>query len=250
MGQRGQLTADQTGHAMPVDAPLYQKPPFYFRDVENISIHYETDEDALAALLPDVLELPDNPTATLMFLKYPFSTLGPYEETILGIPCTHEGQDRFYIPHIVLNADAPLAAGREVYGYPKKLADISFSDGPEGRVGHMARPKGNPIVSAGMRPEVPVEIPAEFKDLQVDSYTLALRVIPSPGEGEAPSVAQLIEINSKMTVKEVWNGTGWAKFHSASTLDPWHKLDVKRVVSATYQIYDMVLGFGRNVQDY
>lgn len=250
MGQRGRLTADQTDHAMPVDAPLYQKPPFYFRDVQNISIHYETDEDALADLLPDVLELPDNPTATLMFLKYPFSTLGPYEETILGIPCTHEGQDRFYIPHIVLNADAPLAAGREIYGYPKKLAEIDISDGPEGRVGHMARPKGNLIVSGGMRPEEPVDIPEALKGLAVDTHTLALRVIPGPGEGERASLAQLMEINSKMTVKEVWNGPGWAKFHSASAADPWHKLDVKRVVSSTLQIYDMVLGFGRSVQDY
>lgn len=250
MGQRGRLTLKESNHAMPVDAPLYQKPPFYFSDVHAISIHYETDEDALAALLPDALELPDAPTATLMFVKYPFSTLGPYEETILGINCSHEGQDRFYIPHIVLNADAPLAAGREVYGYPKKLADITFSEGPEGRVGHMARPAGNPIVSAGMRPEEPVTIPDALKGLAVDTYTLALRTIPSPVEGDSATVAQLIEINSTMTVKEVWNGPGWAKYHSASALDPWHKLDVRHVVSSTYQIYDMVLGFGRSVQDY
>lgn len=250
MGKRGQLTADQANHAMPVDAPLYHKPPFYFRDVQAISIQYETDEAALAALLPDVLELPDNPTATLMFVKYPFSTLGPYEETILGISCTHEGQDRFYIPHIVLNADAPLAAGREIYGYPKKLATIAFSDGPDGFVGHMERPEGNLICSAGVRPEEPVEIPDEIKNVSIDNYTMALRVIPGTREGGVASIAQLVEINSKMTVKEVWNGTGWAKFHSASTLDPWHKLDVKRIVSSTFQIYDLVLDAAKSVAEY
>ncbi len=250
MGKRGHLTADDTGQAMPVDAPLYHKPPFHFRDVHAISIHYETDEEALLRLLPDALELPEAPTATLMFVKYPFSTLGPYEETILGIPCLLRGQERFYIPHIVLNSDAPLAAGREIYGYPKKLADIEISESSDGMVGQMARPAGNLICSAGMRPQEPVEIPSELKGVATDGYSLALRVIPGPGEGSRPTVAQLVETNTKMSVKEVWTGPGWAKYHSASTLDPWHKLDVKIIVSSTHQIYDMILGFGRVVEEY
>lgn len=250
MGKQGRLTADDTGQAMPVDAPLYHKPPFHFRDVHAISINYETDEEALLALLPDALELPETPTATLMFIKYPFSTLGPYEETILGIPCLLNGEERFYIPHIVLNSDAPLAAGREIYGYPKKLADIEISESSDGVIGQMARPAGNLICSAGMRPQEPVPIPPELIGTPTDTWSLALRVIPDPGEGARPSVAQLVETNTKMSVREIWTGPGWAKYHSASSLDPWHKLDVRRVVSSTYQIYDMILGFGRVVQDY
>lgn len=250
MGRRGKLSAEDTNEAMPVDAPLYHKPPFHFRDVHAISINYETDEEALLSLLPNVLKLPEAPSATLMFIKYPFSTLGPYEETILGIPCLLGGEERFYIPHIVLNSDAPLAAGREIYGYPKKLADIEITESSDGITGKMARPVGNLICSAGMRPQEPVEIPPDLVGVPTDSHSLALRVIPDPGEGERPTIAQLVETNTKMSVKEVWTGPGWANYHSASSLDPWHRLDVKHVVSSTYQIYDMVLGFGRVVQEY
>jgi hypothetical protein len=34
MGLRGRLTKEQFAFTMPVDAPLYQKPPFYYKDVQ------------------------------------------------------------------------------------------------------------------------------------------------------------------------------------------------------------------------
>lgn len=250
MSARGKLNSENVNNAMPVDAPLYPNPPFYYKDAKAISIQYETDQDAVLNLLPDALEIDGTATATVMFIEYPFSTLGPYEETILGINCTFKGEPRFYIPHIVLNGDAPFAGGREIYGYPKKLATIEISEEGDALVGKMERPAGHLICSAGFRPEVPVEIPDEAKGVQVDTWSMALRVIPSHEKAGRPSIAELVEINSKMTVKEVWSGTGWASFHSNSTLDPWHKLEIGRIVSATSQTYDMILGFGRTVQEY
>lgn len=250
MAKFGNLNQDNIDHPMPVDAPLYPNPPYYYKDAQSLSIVYETDEEAALALLPDALSIEGPVTATVMFVKYPFSTLGSYEETILGINCLYQGEERFYIPHIVLNKDAPFAAGREVYGYPKKLAEIEFFQEGDCMLGKMARPAGHPICSAGFRPERPLEIPAEVQGVQVDSYSMALRVIRSPEEKGGSSVSQLIDIKNKMTVKEAWTGTGWIDFHSNSTLDPWHKLRVKKIVSASLQTYDMLLGFGRIIEEY
>lgn len=248
MAQEGRLTADKFGYATPVDAPLYAKPPIYYRDVHTITVAYETDLDAALDLLPAGLEIEPPAIASVLFIKYPFSTLGPYLETILGIACTFEGEPRVYIPHIVLNSEVPLAAGREIWGYPKKLAEITIeTEAPmDVLFGKMERPRGNLIVSAGVRPETPVEISGEPEE----GYSMALRVIPSPTDGEKPSLAELIDTHSVNTVKAEWQGPGWIEFHNHSDVDPWYKLKVKTVVSASYRISDMILGFGRVVKRY
>ena len=248
MAREGRLTADKFGFDTPVDAPLYAKPPIHYRDVHAISILYETDMEAALDLLPEGLVIEPPALASVLFIKYPFSTLGPYDETILGISCLFEGTPRFYIPHIVLNSEMPLAAGREIWGFPKKLADITIeTDAPSDLLsGKMERPSGHLICSAGIRPETPVDVSGEPED----SYSLALRLIPSPVEVAKPSLAELVETHSVNTLKEVWTGPGWVEFHSHSEVDPWHKLKVKEVVNASYRINDMILGFGRVVRTY
>ena len=50
MTQTGKLTKANAGYAMPVDAPLYAKPPIHYRFAETITISYETDGAAAANL--------------------------------------------------------------------------------------------------------------------------------------------------------------------------------------------------------
>jgi len=246
MALKGRLTKDKFGFAMPVDAPLFAKPPIHYKNVETIKITYETDPDAALDLLPEGLELPEPAMAALLFFRYPFSTLGPYDETILAIPCLWNDESRFYIAHIVVNSDIPLTAGREVWGYPKKMATITIEEEGDIIWGKMERPAGNLICSAGIRPETPREEPA-----QAGGGGLSLRVIPSPEEGAPPSLAELIEVPPRNNVPlESWTGPGWAEYHSNSDLDPWHKLSVKQVLDASYRKYHMELGFGHVIKTY
>jgi len=247
MVRPGRLNKENTGFSMPVDAPLYCKPPIHYRDAESISFTYETDEEAVLDILPEGLEINSPPTATLLFIRYPFSTLGPYEETILGVHCLWQGRPRYYIAHIVLNTDAPLAAGREVWGFPKKLAQVTLEKEGDMIVGTMERPRGNRICTGVMRLEVPVEV----VDVSAESAsTMALRVIPSPEEGAEPSLMELIEIPPNSKTKEAWQGPGFAEFNSTSTLDPWHRIGVKKLLTAVYRRYDQILEYGKIVKRY
>ena len=153
MAKKGRLTKERFGYGMPVDAPLFARPPIYYKDVEAISIVYETDEDAALDLLPDGLELTSPAMATVIIVRYPFSTLGPYEEAMLGLSCTFKGNPKFYIAHIVVNTDIPLAAGREIWGYPKKFAHIALEKEGDLVIGIMERPKGNRICTGMVRPK-------------------------------------------------------------------------------------------------
>lgn len=245
MGKAGRLTKDKFGYGMPVDAPFYPKPPIYYKNMEIVSFTYETDEEAAADILPEELELTSPAMASVLFIRYPFSTLGPYEEAILGIACTWQGEPKFYIAYIVLNTDSPLVAGREIWGFPKKLAHITLENEGDLICGTMERPKGNRICTGVMRLEVPVP-PEEVGR----GGSMSLRVIPSPEEGAEPSLAELIEVPDKKTLIEAWQGTGFVEFNSTSTIDPWHKISVKQMLSATYQRLDNILDYGKIVRRY
>ncbi len=246
MGKAGRLTKGKFGYDMPVDAPLYGKPPYYYKGAESMAFAYETDEEAAAELLPEGLELTTPATAHVSFINYPFSTLGSYAEAILGLACTWQGQPRSYVAHIVLDTDSPFAAGREIWGIPKKLARITLDMDGDLVIGTMERPKGNRICTGVMRLEEP--LPAG--PVAAGGGSVFLRVIPSPEEGAEPSLAELIEVPANSTVLEAWQGTGFVEFNSHSTIDPWYKLSVKRMVGASYRKFDMVLDYGKIVKRY
>lgn len=214
--KKGRFTKEKFGFSQPAHAPLYARPPIYYKNVEAISLDYETDEEAALDQLPEGLELSVPVLATLMLIRYPFSTLGAYEEAILGIHCTWQGEEQFYIPHIVVNNDVPLAAGREIWGFPKKMARITLEKEADLIWGNVERPRGNIICTAGVRPEKP----AELEVPEMESWSACLRIIPSAEKDAAPSVAELITVYSKATFLGAWQGPGWINFPTASAVDP------------------------------
>ena len=52
---------------------------------------------------------------------------GDYTESEQVIPVTFEGQAGGYVHSMYLNDEAPIAGGREIWGFPKKLAAPSLT---------------------------------------------------------------------------------------------------------------------------
>ena len=151
MGKMGKLTPDQFGATIPVTAPATQSPPFYYRNMELMIITYKTNPEDALDILPDGLELVEPATASVIIGHYHFSTFGPYHEAIMGINCTFEGQPMTYLPYLLVTHEAPLIAGREIYGYPKKLGHVELSQQSEQYMGIVERPTGNRIATGIMR---------------------------------------------------------------------------------------------------
>jgi acetoacetate decarboxylase len=243
----GRLVPGRFGASMPVDAPYYQSPPFYYKDAQALTIAYETDPESAANVLPEGIEMAPPVTARLMVVYYPFSTFGPYHEAILGVNCLWQGAPKFYIAHIAVTTVPPLVAGREIWGYPKKLAHIELEQEAEFLRGTVERPAGVRLVTAVARLERPLPAGAGADGGGV----LSLRVIPSAEEGEPPALAQLIEVrNTGTQTHEAWSGSATLHYDTASALDPWHCLPVGKVLSAAYTRYDFVLPHGRIVRTY
>ncbi len=240
MAKRGRLTLSNAGYSMPADAAAYQRPPFYYRGTRSIAVAFETDAEAALDLLPAQLTISEPATAVLSFYDYPWTTFGPYNEAILSLLVDHKGRPMTYIAHIAVTSEPPMLAGREIWGFPKKLAQIDFKRERDMIYGMLERPAGIRLASAVVRPERPAD-----NGHSTPRPPVSLRLIPSAEENGRPSCAELIETFTDVKVIEAWTGTGSVAFAESSRLDPWNTLPLKRVLQASYMVSDMTLGFGK-----
>lgn len=240
MARIGRLTLDKMGYSMPVDAPAYQAPPFHYRNAQAISIKFETDLDAALDALPAPLELIEPATANLSFYWYPFTTFGPYHEAILRLYAQYEGKRLTYIHQIFVDTEPPMLAGREIWGFPKKMATIGFRWERDTICGTLERPSGVRLATMLVRPEQPIT------DLPSSGPTTGLRIIPSAEPGVLrPALAELVAADTEHHIREAWEGTGSVSFPDHSALDPVDRFPVRRVIKATYMEYDIKLPAGR-----
>jgi acetoacetate decarboxylase len=232
------MTLERMAGTMPVHAPIYPDPPFYYRNLELVSWTYETDEAAALDVLPDCLELTLPATATVAVLDAPICTLGTYQEAFLSLSATFEGEPVQYVVNNLLTSDAAIAVGREIWGVPKKLGHVELRKGDQGMIGVIERPKGTRLATGTFRPErlIPRE---EVKPFAVPLLTL--RVSPHP-EG-LPPVVELIEHfsphtnNAKLTddfYENQFTGPGHVDFEVESALDPWYRFPVHKMLHAAY----------------
>src|SRR6201997_409986 len=108
--------------AMPLTSPAYPPGPYRFVNREFLIITYRTDPEKLRAVVPEPLLL-DEPLVKYEFIRMPDSTgFGDYTETGQVIPVTFKGRKGGYSHCMFLDDEPPIAGGRELWGFPKKLA--------------------------------------------------------------------------------------------------------------------------------
>jgi acetoacetate decarboxylase len=108
--------------AMPLTNPSFPRPPYRFYNREYIIITYRTDPEALIRVVPEPLVVAA-PEVKYEFIRMPDSTgFGDYTESGQVIPVTYKGQRGSYVHSMYLDDDAPISGGRELWGFPKKLA--------------------------------------------------------------------------------------------------------------------------------
>ena len=240
MSARGRLTLDKFGYSMPPDAPAYQAPPYHYRNAQAVSIKFETDRDAALEVLPEPLELIEPACGNLSFYWYPFATFGPYHEVILRLYARHDGKPLTYVQQIFVDTEPPMLAGREVWGFPKKLAKIGFARDRDMIAGTLERPAGVRLATALMRPERPVA------SLGSNGPTTGLRIIPSADPADPrPALAELVAADSRHELRAAWEGPASISFPESSVFDPVNQFPVRRIVKGVYMEYDILLPAGR-----
>ena len=114
----------QRAFAMPLTSPAYSPGPYRFVNREYLIITYRTDPAKLRAIVPQPLELNAlEPLVKYEFIRMPdFNGFGDYTESGQVIPVSFRGRKGGYTHCMFLNDEGPIAGGRELWGFPKKLA--------------------------------------------------------------------------------------------------------------------------------
>jgi acetoacetate decarboxylase len=99
----------RTAYSMPLTNPSFPPGPYRFFNREYFVITYRTDPDALAAVVPEPLEVTE-PIVKYEFIRMPDSTgFGDYTETGQVIPVRLNGEEGAYTHAMYLDDDAPAA---------------------------------------------------------------------------------------------------------------------------------------------
>src|SRR3954452_24074446 len=113
------------GFAIALTNPAYPPGPYRFVNREYLIITYRTDPAKLRSVVPAPLELDEREALVKYeFIRMPDSNgFGDYTESGQVIPVTLRGRRGGYTHCMFLNDEQPIAGGREIWGFPKKLAD-------------------------------------------------------------------------------------------------------------------------------
>ena len=119
-------------------APRHIPPgPYRFINREFLIITYETDLDKLKAVVPEPLEVV-KPWVKYEFIRMPDSSgFGDYTESGQVIPVHYKGKPGNYVHSMYLDSEPPIAAGREIWGFPKTLAKPSLRVDSDVLIGEM-----------------------------------------------------------------------------------------------------------------
>jgi acetoacetate decarboxylase len=240
------LEVENTAFAMPLTNPSYPKGPYRFVNREYLIITYRTDPDALKAVIPEPLEFTDA-IVKYEFIRMPDSTgFGDYTESGQVIPVTFKGQKGGYVHSMYLNDDAPIAGGREIWGFPKKLADPSLRVEKDTLVGTLDY-GGLRVANATMGyKHRTLDIAKVLASMEEPNFLL--KIIPHVDC--TPRICELVRYQLEdITVKGAWSGpAGLELFDHA--LAAVAELPVLEVLSATHILADLTLGLGEVVHDY
>jgi acetoacetate decarboxylase len=242
------MTEDEVrnGFAMPVYNPAYPPGPYRFIDREYLIITYRTDPAILEKVIPAPLKMTD-PVVKYEFINMPDSTgFGHYCESGQVIPVSFEGEAASYVHSMYLDDHPPIAGGRELWGFPKKLGNPKLQVDKDTLVGTLDY--GSVRVATGTMgfKHKALDPDPIIKSLGGPNYLL--KIIPHV-DG-TPRICELVRYSmTDISLKGAWSGPG-ALTLVDHALAPVFDLPVLEVLSTVHIIADLTLPLGHVAYDY
>lgn len=234
--------------SVPVIGGSYPHAPNRFVNREYLIISYESDPDAIRAVVPEPLE-PEGNVVAFEVMKMPDSSgFGDYTECGLVIPCLYKGEKVNFPLMMFLDDEPPISGGREIWGFPKKFGAPRLElihDTLTGTLNYAGQ-----LVALGTmvyKYENLMKDPADIQK-KLGKKQMTLKFIPDVTGGVA--VAQLVSFNMvDIEVKGAWSGA--ARLHLVPHVNaPLADLPVRRIIGGSHFIADMSLPYGEVEYDY
>jgi acetoacetate decarboxylase len=234
--------------AMPLTNPAYSPGPYRFVNREYLIITYRTDPEKLRAIVPQPLEINEREALVKYeFIRMPDSNgFGDYTESGQVIPVFFRGRKGSYTHCMFLNDEGPIAGGRELWGFPKKLALPTLRTEIDTLVGTLDY--GPLRVATGTMGYKHREADRAHVKASLEAPNFLLKIIPHV-DGR-PRICELVEYRLEdVALKGAWTGPAALQL-SHHALAPVAELPVLEIVSAVHILADLTLGLGKVVHDY
>jgi len=236
----------QRAFAMPLHNPAFPPGPYRFVNREYLIISYRTDPDALRPLIPAPLQLAE-PVVKFEFIRMPDSTgFGDYTESGQVIPVTFNGEHGGFVLSMFLNDHPPIAAGRELWGFPKKLGQPDLRVHTDTLMGTLDYSEFRIATGTMGFKHKAMDPTAAKAALEAPAYLL--KVIPHVDA--TPRICELVRYRlTDVTVKGAWTGPGGLDLRHHA-LAPIADLPVLEILSTVHIVADLTLPLGTVAHDY
>jgi acetoacetate decarboxylase len=245
-GQEQEKLEIPRGYSMPEAWPTFTTPPYAYENNEIAIITFKTSPEALRSLVPEPLT--PNPMGMAIVYLGRLNITKPvalsYLEAGIIIPSIFKGKLGSYVTIMYLDKALPIIAGREIFGFAKKDAAITFSR-EGGKVSGRVTRDGIDLITLSVDGMERLEkIPTQPK---IPWYTL--KIIPSIIKGAPPDVKQLVSVPPGSQAKEYYSGKGNLVLKS-SDLDPLGKIPILEILNIGFSVEDLILDHGEVLLDY
>lgn len=233
----------------PFDNPLVPRFPMQMRNTEILTAFYRTDIEASRRLVPAPLEVTGDLVVIHVYHMNDSDWFGNYYESAVQIPVRLPGTNiaGTYSPYLYLGSDGAVAAGREIYGQPKKGGQPWLGVRDDLFVGTVTR-NGIDVITLTMAYKQTRARAEEMTELGDFRTNINLKVVPGVDGDDA--VRQLTARTfADLKVHECWRGAVTVELRPNAQA-PVYRLPVRELVTGFYWRTDFVLPFGSVIHDY
>lgn len=228
--------------------------PGEFYDAEMVTVLFETTPETLKRLLPPPLKPSALPIGFVFVADYPRTNFGVvYKESALFLQAEFNGEEGYYCLSMPVTDDIALILGREIYGYPKKIADIHLASKGKEIEGWTARHKVRFLetkvrLTGKCNEEWAQSVIAQKFQSPSDIVIYNFKYFPAPEGSGFDYNPRLIREVVRMNHRVVELGEATLTLKS-SQHDPWGDIEVVRVLGAAHTVGHNVMLFGSVVAE-
>ncbi|MCH4166346.1 MAG: acetoacetate decarboxylase [Megasphaera sp.] len=226
--------------------------PHRFYNRGYLYIMYRTDKKALEKVVPEPLELLDDPLVRfeIMYMK-DATGFGVYTESGQAIPVSYNGITGDYLHMMYLDNFEAIAAGKECSAYPKKIGYPSLYFDNNTIVGTLdyGRDKKIRIANATMTYKYE-KLPTEEALRQLTAPTYMLKLYPNYDKSlriAEMTVSTIKEEN--VDILEAWTGDARLQLFDHVNC-PLADLPVREIISCSYIVANVTLARPEVVYNY
>jgi acetoacetate decarboxylase len=222
---------------------FYEVPQVEFYGAEMLTVYFETKPEVVARMLPAPLKPALMPIGAAFVANYPRTNFGvAYLESALFLLTEYDGVEGAYCLSMPVTNDMALILGREVFGYPKKIANISLKQDGDRLEGWTERHgtrfmEIKATMTGKFNDEAIQQVLMERQATQPDTVVYNFKYFHAPERNGFDYNPRLMRETVQMRPKSMKMGQAEMTFRS-SKHDFWGDVEIVRVLGAVYTVGD------------